>query len=340
MRAGVYYAPGDVRIEKVPDPCAGPGEVVVRVRACGLCGTDIAKYRYRLVKPPIVLGHEVAGDVVEVGSGAARFKVGDRVVVPHHIPCFVCDYCRHGHHTMCRDFKPTNIDPGGFAEFLRVKPASVAKGMLPMPEDLSYDAASMAESTACCVRGILRCNIAPGDSVAVIGAGPAGLIHAQLARVLGAGKVISTDLVQARLEAALELGADDVINVSSEEPVEKVKDLTSGGADVVIVAVGHPGPQAQALEMVKKGGLVNFFAECPPGSELKLDPNLMYHSEVTLLGSYSSTPPDLRMALLLIHSGRVNVERLITHRLPLDELQKAFDLAVEAQQSLKIVINP
>lgn len=340
MKAGVYYGPGDIRIEDIPTPAAGPGELLIRVRSCGLCGTDIAKYRHRLVEPPVVLGHEVAGDVEEVGPGVSRFEKGDRVVLLHHIPCFVCDYCRHGHHTMCEDFRPTNIDPGGFAEFIRVKPASVTKSMLKIPDALSYDAASMAESTACCLRGILRCNIRPGDSVAVIGAGPAGLILAQLARNVGAGQVIVTDLVQARLEAALRLGADEAVNISSEDPVQKVKEATAGGPDVIIVAVGSTEAQQQALQMAKKGSVVNFFAECPPESVVRLDPNLVYHSEITLVGSYSSTPPDLRAALVLIHSGRIDTGGLITHRLPLDALQKAFDLAVDAHESLKIVINP
>ncbi len=340
MKAGVYYGPGDIRIEDVPRPSAGPGEVLLRVRACGLCGTDISKYRHRLVEPPIVLGHEVAGDVEEAGEGVSRFKKGDRAILLHHIPCFVCDYCRHGHHTMCEDFRPSNIAPGGFAEYLRVASASVAKSMTVIPNDLSYEAASMAESTACCLRGVLRCNVRPGDSVAVIGAGPAGLILAQLARNVGAAKVIVTDLVQRRLEAASKLGADETIDVSSEDPVERVKDLTSGGPDVVIVAVGSAKAQEQALRMARKGSVVNFFAECPPHSVLELDPNLVYHSEVTLVGSYSSTPPDLRAALLLIHSGRIDTAGLITHRLPLEELQKAFDLAVDAQESLKIIVNP
>jgi len=340
MKAGVYYGPDDVRIEDLPKPSAGTGEVLIRVRACGLCGTDIAKYRHCLVEPPVVLGHEVAGDIEEVGAGVSGFKKGDRVVLLHHIPCFVCDYCRHGHHTMCEAFRPSNIEPGGFAEFLRVASASVAKSMQIIPDDLSYEAASMAESTACCLRGILRCNIRPGDSVAVIGAGPAGLILAQLARTVGAAKIVVTDLVQRRLDAALELGADEAVNVSSEDPAQRVKDLTYGGPDVVIVAVGSPKAQEQALLMAKKGSVVNFFAECPPGSVVQLDPNLIYHSEISLVGSYSSTPPDLRAALRLIHSGRINTAGLITHCLPLEELQKAFHLAVDAQESLKIVINP
>ncbi len=341
MKAGVYYGTGDIRIEDMPLPEIGDEEVLLQVKACGLCGTDLQKYLHGLVEPGVVLGHEVAGNVVEVGREVSRASPGDRVIVPHHIPCFVCHYCRHGNYTMCEDFKPTQISPGGFAEFIKVSGPSVSKGMLKIPDDLSYDEGALTENTACCLRALEKCNLTPGDCVVVVGSGPAGLIHIQLSRALGAGKVVALDLLDGRLEVARRMGADVVINAGSSDVVQRVKEETGGlGADVVMVAVGSTQALTQAISLARKGGVVNFFAECPPGSTLKIDPNIIYGSEIILLGSYSSTPLELRSALELIHSRRIDVAGLITHRLKLEELKRAFDLASQRKEALKIIINP
>jgi len=341
MKVGVYYGQGDIRIEDALVPKAENDEVLVRVRTCGLCGTDLAKYRRQLVPPGTVLGHEVTGDVVYTGPRVRRIRQGDRVIVPHHIPCFVCDLCRHGSMTMCEDFRPTNIDPGGFAEYLRVRGPSVAKGVLRLPDSVSYDQASLAEPVACCLRMYSKVRILSGDRVVVIGAGPSGMIHVQLARLHGAGQVIVTDVLQNRLDEAAKLGADAAINVASTDPVEAIEKITDGsGADLVILAVGDVGALAQALKMAKPGGTVAIFAEYPEETRLSLDPNLMYKRDVTLTGSYSSTPLELRAALRLIESGRFDPDPLISHRLALNELQRAFDLAVDGKDVLKILIHP
>lgn len=341
MKAGVYYGTGDIRIEDMPLPEIGDEEALVQVKSCGLCGTDLQKYLHGLVEPGVVLGHEVAGNVVEAGEKVSRLGAGDRVIVPHHIPCFVCRFCRHGNHTMCEAFKPTRISPGGFAEFIKVAGPSVSKGMLKIPDEISYDEAALVENTACCLRALEKCRLLPGDCVVVVGAGPAGLIHIQLSRALGAGKVVALDLLDWRLEVAKRMGADVVLNARNDDVVAAVKEETGGlGADVVMVAVGSTKALAQAISLARKGGVVNFFAECPPGSSLKIDPNIIYGSEIILLGSYSSTPLELKSALELIHSGRIDVAGLISHRLKLEELKRAFDLASQRKEALKIIINP
>ena len=341
MLAAVYHGVEDIRIEETPSPKIGAGELLLRVRSCGLCGTDLAKYRHRLVEPPAVLGHEVAGEILEAGEGVERFRPGDRVVLPHHIPCFTCVYCRHGSFSMCQAWRETQIAPGGFAEVIRVGAPSVSRGMMRIPPELGFDEATLAEPAACCLRALERCGLGPGDTLAVIGSGPAGLLHVQLARVLGAAKIIALDLAPSRLEMARRFGADVTVNPSEEDAEAAVRNATAGiGVDVALTAVGSAAVVKQALRLVRKGGTVNVFAECPPGSQIPIDPNLMYHSEVTLLGSYCSSPREMRIALDMIASGRIDAASMITHRLPLADAAKAFELALAARDCLKIVLNP
>ena len=341
MRAALYYGPGDIRIEEMPTPEPGPGEALLRVLSCGLCGTDLAKYRHRLVEPPVVLGHEVAGEVAAVGHGVKTLKSGDRIVALHHVPCFVCAACRHGNFSMCASWKQNQLYPGGFAELVRIGAPSVQYGVSRIPDGLDLDSATVAEPLACCVRGFKRSPIKAGDTVAVIGAGTAGLLHVQLAKFHGAGKVISADLIEQRLQKAMALGADVTIDAAREELVSAVREVTEGaGADLVITAVGRADVVEQALGMAREGGRVNVFAECPPGSAISFDPNVMYHREVTLLGTYSSSPLELREALWLIESGKVRVGELISHRMPLAQLQQAIEMALRAADCLKIIIRP
>ncbi len=341
MRAAFYHGPGDIRIEDVAAPEPGPGEVVVKVLSCGLCGTDLAKYRHRLVQPPVVLGHEIAGEVAEVGQGVQGLKRGDRIVALHHVPCFACHACRHGNFSMCAAWKPNQLSPGGFAEYVRVGARSVQHGVRRIPEGLEPDCATLAEPLACCLRAFKRSPIMSGDTVAVIGAGTAGLLHVQLARFHGAGKVLSVDLIPERLEKAERLGADGVINAAQDDPVEAVMGATDGqGVDLVLTAVGKADVIEQALKMAREGGRVNVFAECPPDSRISLDPNILYHREIVLLGTYSSSPPELDEALGLIVSGKVKVKELISHTMPLGRLQEAFEMALKARDCLKIIIRP
>lgn len=340
MKAGVYHGFEDVRIENVHRPATPRDGLLLRVKACGLCGTDVAKYRHRLVEPPVVLGHEVAGEIVEVGPDAEGWREGDRIIVPHHIPCFVCPYCRHGNVSACETFRPTNIAPGGFCEYMSVAGLSTRKGVLRIPESVTFDQAALCESLACCLRAFKRSATLPGDSMAVIGCGPVGLMHLLLASAMGAGTLIGLDLVPERLEAAKRHGASLALDPRDEATPERVREATGGcGADVVMVCVGNAAAIETAFRIVRRGGQVHVFAESPPGAELALDPNTIYH-ETALVGTYSSAPADQVEAMRLIADRRVDLEQLVTHRLPLDELQHAFDLAVEGTDALKILINP
>lgn len=340
MKAACYYDIGDIRCEEMERPRIGRGEILIRVRVCGLCGTDVSKMRERSVPVPAVLGHEVAGDIAELGEGVEEFEVGERIVVTHHVPCFVCNYCRHGNYSQCESFKRMNIIPGGFAEYIRVLPPGVEKSTFKIPDNLSYEEACFTETVACCLRGIERCGIKAGDRVMIVGAGVVGLLHLQLAKLFGAGRIIVADLVDFRLDVASRIGADITINIDKEKAGKRVDEGTdSCGADVVIVAVGSVDALGAAFNFVSKGGKILFFAECPRDSILKLDPNLVYHSEVTLLGSYSSTPLEQRTALQLIESGKIKVKGLITHRRKLDKMAEAVSLAMEGKESLKIIIG-
>jgi len=341
MKVGVYHGPGDIRIEDRERPRPGPGEILLRVRACGLCGTDVAKYRLCLVKPPAVLGHEVAGEVVEVGPDVEHVAVGERIVVPHHMPCFTCLYCRHGNYSNCAAFRPNQFIPGGFAEYIRVGAPSVRAGVFKIPDNLSDDAAALAESLACCLRALKRSHFRAGDSLAVVGCGPVGLMHLMLARSFGAGVLIGVDVVPERLEAARRFGADATINAKDGNAQAQACAVTDGaGPDQVIVAAGNTAAVELGLRLARRGGTVNVFAECPPGSSVTLDPNRVYHAEVSLIGTYSSSPAEMAEALSLLARGRIDVEALITHRLPLARLQEGFHLATAGREALKIVIHP
>lgn len=327
MRAAVYYGKNDFRVEDVPVPEIGPYEALVRVKVCGICGTDVHKAVHQTVKSPVVLGHEVSGEVVKVGVQVEKFKVGDRVVVPHHTPCFACSYCHHGHYTLCEQYTKTNIRPGGFSEFIRVPQPNVERAMLHI-QGLDYEEAAFVEPVACCIHGWERLHIRPGDTVLIMGGGPIGLIHLELAKTFGAGRVYVADIKEKRLEYAEKMGG---IPVRVHEQIE---------ADIVIVAAGNEKAYEQALKSVKKGGQISFFAECPSESSISFNPNLVYSKELTLSGSYSSTPFGHWMALNVIQQKSINVKGLITHRFGLEDLEKAIDMAYKADDCLKIMIMP
>jgi len=340
MKAGVYHGFGDVRIEEALRPATPPEGLLVAVKTCGLCGTDVAKYRHQLVQPPVVLGHEVAGEVVEVGKLVTKWKPGDRVVVPHHIPCFVCAYCRHGNFSACPEFKLNTITPGGFAEFIAVAGPSAEKGVLAIPENVSFDQAALCESLACCLRAIKRSGMMPGDSLAVIGCGPVGLMNMALARALGAGPIVGIDIAPERLEAAKRFGACVALDSRGQGVVEAIRTITGDrGVDIALVCVGSAAAIESGIAVARRGGQVHVFAECPPKSKLTLDPNLVYH-ELSIVGTYSSSPVDLAESLQLIAHRRVELDALVTHRLPLSQLARAFEMAVAGKDALKILIHP
>ncbi len=339
MRVAVYYNNRDVRLEEVPQPKIGPGEILVKVIASGICGSDVMEW-YRVRKAPVVLGHEITGEIVEVGEGAGRYKIGDRVFVSHHIPCNTCHYCLTGYHTACETLHTTNYDPGGFAEYIRVPKLNVDRGVFLLPEELSFEEGVFIEPLACVVRGQRVANLQAGQSVLVLGSGISGLLHILLARTLGAGRIMATDVSGYRLQMAKSLGADTVFHAAEDVP-DSVRQINNGRlTDLVIVCTGALAAFRQALKTVDRGGTILCFATTEPDVELSVPLNEFWRNEIKLLPSYGNSPLDATVAIELIRSGRVPVGKMITHRLPLDKAGFGFRLVAEGGESLKVVIEP
>jgi L-iditol 2-dehydrogenase len=337
MKAARLHDVGDLRVEAIDRPAiSADDEVLIRIHACGICPSDLRAYtgiRAPLRPWPYVPGHEWAGEVVAAGDAVRGFAVGDRVVPSWRAVCGKCYYCIRGLHNFCENLVRGRVR-GGFSEY-GVAPAG---NLLQIPDGVSYQEACFCEPVACCINGSLGSDIQFGDNVIVIGAGPIGLMHLQLAKHAGA-RVYISDLIPERLEKAKELGTDGQIFASEEDPVERGKGLTDGrGADVVIVAVGAPQALRQALELVGIGGTVNFFAGTYPPTTLEIDPNLIHYKQIRLTGSRDFTPFHFHTALRFIASGTVQVAPLISHELPLAQVREGFDI-VAAREGLKVVIT-
>ncbi|HET6477526.1 MAG TPA: zinc-dependent dehydrogenase [Dehalococcoidales bacterium] len=340
MRVAMWYNNRDIRLEQMPIPQIGPGELLLRVEASGICGSDVMEW-YRLDRAPLVLGHEIGGQVVEVGSGVNGFKKGDRVSAAHHVPCNTCYYCLRGHHTMCDTLRKTNFDPGGFAEYVRVPAINVERGVFRLPDEMSYEEATFIEPLACVLRGQRTARMQPGNSVLVIGSGIAGLLHLQLARTMGAGRVVATDINEFRLNAAKRFGADAAIHAGEDLPA-RFREVNDGYlADLVIVCTGATMATVQAFKSVERGGTVLLFAPTDPGVSIPVSLNeVFWRTDVTLTTSYGASPYDYQTALDLIRAGAIPVRQMITHRLDLAEAGLGFRLVAEAGDSIKVVIEP
>ena len=336
----MWYNNRDVRIEEMPVPQIGSGELLVRVEACGICGSDVMEW-YRLDRAPLVLGHEIGGQVVAVGEGVERYKEGDRVSVAHHVPCNTCHYCLSGHHTVCDTLRQTNFYPGGLAEYIRLPAINVDRGVFPLPDEMSYEEATFIEPLACVLRGQRPAGMQPGKSVLVIGSGISGLLHIKLARALGAGRVIATDINDYRLEAAKRFGADMAIHAQEDLPARLRESNDGRLADLVIVCAGATSAFTQALESVERGGTILFFAPTGSGVTIPISINeLFWRNDITLTTSYAGSPADYQTALELIRAGTVPVKQMITHRLSLEETGLGFQLVAEARDSIKVIVEP
>ncbi len=339
MKVAMYYGYGDIRYEDVSIPEIGRGEILVRMGACGLCGTDLMDW-YIKGRAPLVLGHELSGVVVATGDYVKSFKQGDHVFVHHHVACLTCNYCIHGVYTMCNQFRRTNIDPGGFSAYFRVPSPIVKIDTLKLQDKISFEEAALIEPIACCIRSLAKCNVKQGDNVVVIGAGPSGIIHLMLLKKLGVGKIIVSELVDYRLKAARRFGADVTVNPRKENFVERIKEATDGkGADVVIVAAPNIAAMSTGINICSKGGTLCLFAPTSPKEYLRLSPNKLFFSEIQIISSYSASHVETRLALKLIAMGRLNVKKLITHRFPLSQTSLAFKTAIKNKESLKIVVR-
>lgn len=340
MRVAVYYGNRDIRVEERSRPTAGPGELVFRVMASGVCGSDVMEW-YRLANAPIVLGHEVAGEVVEIGAGLAGFAAGDRIVTTHHVPCNECRYCLSGQHPVCDMLRKTSFDPGGFAELVRLPPPNVARGTFAIPDRVAYEDASMVEPLACVARGQRVAGGVAGKSVAVLGSGISGLLHILWAKAHGAAKIVATDIHPFRLDAARRAGAVVAIDARQQDVPARIQEANEGrAADLVIVCTAALAAVGHAMHAVDRGGTILFFALFPPGVTFPFPVYELGKDGITIVHSYAGPPADMRAALDAISAHTVDVGSLITHRLPLAGTGDAFRLVEEAGESLKVIIEP
>jgi len=328
------------RVSEIPVPAIGRGEVLVEMKACGLCGTDIEKLRGEYTSAMPIIGHEAVGTVSVVGAGVEGLKEGDRVLPHHHVPCYQCYYCRRGDETVCSEYKTSNLDPGGFSEFIRVPAWNVSKGgMLRLPKHMEFEEGALIEPLACCVRAPEKCGARAGDSALVVGAGPAGMMNALLLRSMKA-KVVVSDVAESRLQFAKAASVGSVLNAEREDVPGAVREETGGrGADLAIVASGSERAVVQALRSVRKGGIVCLFGIPVGGSAIDYDLSRIYDSTMTITASYGAVESDVARAAGIISNSRPEFRQLITHRFALEEFDKGVEAMVKGQ-GMKVVITP
>jgi len=335
----MYYNNRDVRLEELPVPKIGSGELLLRTRASGVCGSDLMEW-YRVKKAPLVLGHEITAEVVEVGAGVNTLKLGDRVFSTHHVPCGQCRYCLAGHQSVCDLLRTTHFEPGGFAEYIRVPKINVELGTLHIPDSMSFDEGSFIEPLACVVRAQRFAGLCAGQTVLVIGSGISGLLHIQLARARGAERIIATDISEYRLNAAKQFGADATIHGAEDVPA-KLKEMNDGRlADLVIVCTGAMPAIQQAVKSVDRGGTLLFFAPTAAGVDVAIPLFDYWRDEINVVTSYAGSGDDLKESLELIRDHKVRVADMVTHRLPLAQTGVGFQLTASGQDSIKVIIDP
>ena len=340
MKAALVDSQGRLQLANVDRPQIGRGELLVKMKVCGICGTDLEKSHGVRVTPP-VLGHEVAGDIEEVGSEVSGYSKGDRVTVHHHVPCHTCYHCLRGDYTLCQEFPKSNLDPCGFAEYFRVPETNVSKGaVFRLPDGMSYEEAALAEPTGCCIRGIDKLGVQSPDSTLMIGAGPAGLTYVRLLRALGAGFIVATDMIESRAKWARKFGADQAFNAADANLHRQILDATEGrGVDNVVVASGNVKAIEASFQFVRKGGKILLFGIPPEGSVFSYDASNLFIREIKLIPSYSTTENEIQRALEMMETGMIRLTDLITHRFHLSEIAEAFRTADDARLSLKVMVH-
>src|SRR3989442_5654040 len=319
MFACLINGQGQAEIEDVPVPRLHPGDVLIKLAAAGICGTDIEKV-HGAYGPVGILGHEVSGTIASVGDEVTDLRKSDRVIAHHHVPCYSCHYCQQGDHTMCEIFRKTNFDPCGLAEYFRVPEYNVTRGAVTkLPDSVSFEEAALLEPTACCLRALNVARPHRGDSVLIAGLGPAGLTHIQLLRSIGTGPLFGSDVRKVRLDAAKSMGAQRTFNPAEEDVAKAVKAETGDGADFAIVSTGNPQALSQAVSAVRKGGKVLLFGAPPKGSTLPLAINTFFADQKSIITSYSCTEAEIRATLSLLTLRKIDLRPLITHRFQLKE---------------------
>lgn len=339
MRVGMYYNNKDVRVEELPKPKIEADEILFKVKACGICGSDVLEW-YRLKKAPLVLGHEATGEIAEVGEKVKKYKVGQRVFVSHHVPCNTCRYCLSGNHTACETLHATNYFPGGFSEYVRVPPINVERGVFILPDEISNASGTFIEPLGCVVRGQRIANFRPGQSVLILGSGISGLLHLLLARAIGAKPIMMTDINDYRLKMAKELGADSVVNAREDVIAHLRKNNDNRLADQVIISTGATSAFEQALGAVDRAGTILCFAAPQPGVTMNIPVNDFWRNAVKIIHSYGAAPQDLAEAMELIRSKKIAVDKLITHHLGLKDIGLGFKLVAEGKDCIKVIIEP
>jgi len=336
MKAAVYYSNEDVRIENLRKPPISGGEILVKMKASGICGTDVMQW-YRIQKAPRVLGHEMAGEIVAAGKSVKGFKRGDRVFVSHHVPCYKCYYCSQGNYTACESLHTGNYYPGGFSEFIRVPAENVRHGTFQLPAKMSFEDAAMIEPLGCVIAGQRQSGLKKGQTVLIIGSGVSGILHIQMAKAKGLG-VIATDISEYRLSKAKEFGADCVFHADMYSP-DDLKSMNNDRlADVVIVCAAADKAVEDALTSIDRKGKILFFAV--PRTPIMLPSLRFWRDEMTVTFSYGAAPCDIQEAIKLINRKKIDVRGMITHRIPFSDIQRGFLLASEAKESLKVVVVP
>lgn len=339
MNVAMYYNNQDVRIEKQPIPAISDDELLVKVKASGICGSDVMEW-YRIKKAPLVLGHEIAGDVVEVGKNVSTFSVGDRVFVTHHVPCNTCRFCLNDQHTLCHTLHSTKFYPGGFAEYLRVPAINVDRGTFLLPDELTYHQATFIEPLACVIRGFRAARFRPLQSILVIGSGMAGLINIKLAKAYGATNIFATDLQEYRLKCAHKMGANVVMH--AKDPVAEIIKKHNNGrlADFVILCAGAASGVKQALECIEPGGTLLLFAPTKPKEMIPLDVFDIWNKQITIVSTYAGAGKDIMDTIALLKHNKLTVDDMITHVLPLTKAEEGFSLVAQAQESIKVILEP
>lgn len=328
-----------VVIKDIQDPKIGKNDLLVKMKACGICGSDLEKVygRYGVVSRR--LGHEPSGEIVAVGDNIKDFKVGDRVFVHHHVPCYECHYCKHGDHTMCKYYQKSNIEPCGLSELFVVPEWNIVRGgVIKLPDHVSFEEAAMIEPLACCIRAIDKIGIMKDDNIAVIGVGPAGMMQIMLAKLYGA-KTFAIDINQFRLEFAKANGADYAFNVKDDIREEIIKNTDGIGIDAVIVSTGHPSAFEFALQIVRSGGKIILFGVPSKDTKIELDLNHVFTNEIKILPSLAASEIETRKAFELISEKKIDISKIITHKFRLEDSNKAFELAHKGIDAMKIVIT-
>ncbi len=341
MKAAFVKGSSTVVVEDVDKPKLGPGDVLVKMHACGICGSDLEKVYGKYSQPSTRLGHEPSGIIEEVGEKVNNFKKGDRVFVHHHVPCYSCHYCLHGNETMCKKYYETNLSPCGLAEEFIVPEWNVSHGgILKIPDSMSFDEAALIEPLACCIRAWNKFSFQKGDSTAIFGVGSTGMMHVMLSNLHEFEKIFCIDLNEFRLKFAKKFKITDAINSSDSQLKIKILQQTNNrGVDVAIIATGSLNAISSAIDLVRKGGTIILFGVPSKGAIMNVDMSIIYSKEITLISSYAASDTDTKKALELIHSSMVDVKKLITHKYNISDSQQAFEHAHKGVDSMKIIIT-